>query len=159
MFQREFALRLVAKPGDELYCRLSVNAQLLSRIEHVVKVGRNNFIPPPKVESSVVRITPIPCSLDFDEWDGMMRILFVRKNKTVRSGFGNKILSMLEGNYKTMCSVRGEDVPMDFDIKQLVEGVLEKTQMGDKRPAKMAKDDFLALLMGFIEAGIRFSNK
>jgi 18S rRNA (adenine1779-N6/adenine1780-N6)-dimethyltransferase len=91
MFQREFAMRLVAKPGDELYCRLSVNAQLLSRIEHVIKVGRNNFIPPPKVESSVVRITPLQCSLDFEEWDGMMRILFVRKNKTIRSGFGSKI--------------------------------------------------------------------
>ena len=38
MFQREFALRLVAKPGQDHYCRLSVNAQLLSKIEHVMKV-------------------------------------------------------------------------------------------------------------------------
>ena len=29
MFQREFALRLVAKPGDELYCRLSANVQVI----------------------------------------------------------------------------------------------------------------------------------
>jgi 18S rRNA (adenine1779-N6/adenine1780-N6)-dimethyltransferase len=66
---------------------------------------------------------------------------------------------MLEQNYKTMCSVRGEDVPMDFDIKAVVGQVLDKTEMGDKRPAKLAKDDFLVLLMAFIEAGIRFSNK
>ena len=58
MFQREFALRLVAKPGDPLYCRLSVNVQLLAKVEHIMKVGRNNFRPPPKVESSVVRIEP-----------------------------------------------------------------------------------------------------
>ena len=58
MFQREFALRLVAKPGDELYCRLSVNVQLLAKVEHIMKVGKNNFRPPPKVESSVVRIEP-----------------------------------------------------------------------------------------------------
>ena len=38
MFQREFAMRLVAKPGEELYCRLSVNAQLYAKIEHVMKV-------------------------------------------------------------------------------------------------------------------------
>jgi hypothetical protein len=38
MFQREFALRLVARPGDALYCRLSVNTQLLSKVEHVLKV-------------------------------------------------------------------------------------------------------------------------
>lgn len=38
MVQREFAMRLVARPGDELYCRLSVNAQLLARCSHVMKV-------------------------------------------------------------------------------------------------------------------------
>lgn len=39
MFQREFAQRLVAKPGDKLYCRLSVNTQLLSRVDHLMKVS------------------------------------------------------------------------------------------------------------------------
>ncbi|XP_061224652.1 probable dimethyladenosine transferase isoform X2 [Neopsephotus bourkii] len=58
MFQREFALRLVAKPGTKLYCRLSINTQLLARVDHLMKVGKNNFRPPPKVESSVVRIEP-----------------------------------------------------------------------------------------------------
>jgi 18S rRNA (adenine1779-N6/adenine1780-N6)-dimethyltransferase len=58
MFQREFALRLTAKPGDKLYCRLSLNTQLLARVDHLMKVGKNNFRPPPKVESSVVRIEP-----------------------------------------------------------------------------------------------------
>jgi 18S rRNA (adenine1779-N6/adenine1780-N6)-dimethyltransferase len=33
MFQREFAQRLVAKPGDKLYCRLSINTQLLARVD------------------------------------------------------------------------------------------------------------------------------
>lgn len=39
MFQREFALRLVAKPGDKLYCRLSINTQLLARVDHLMKVS------------------------------------------------------------------------------------------------------------------------
>ena len=83
MFQREFALRLIARPGDELYCRLSVNVQLYAKVEHVMKVGKNNFRPPPQVESSVVRLEPRnpPPPVDFKEWDGLMRILFVRKNK------------------------------------------------------------------------------
>lgn len=58
MFQREFALRLFAKPGDKLYSRLSVNAQMWAKIDHVMKVGRANFKPPPQVESSVVRLVP-----------------------------------------------------------------------------------------------------
>lgn len=37
---REFAQRLVARPGDTLYCRLSVNAQFFARIAHVLKVGK-----------------------------------------------------------------------------------------------------------------------
>ena len=70
--QREFAQRLVAQPGDKLYCRLSINTQLLARVDHLMKVGKNNFRPPPKVESSVVRIEPRnpPPPINFREWDG-----------------------------------------------------------------------------------------
>lgn len=39
MFQKEFAQRLVAQPGDSLFCRLSVNTQLLARVFHLLKVG------------------------------------------------------------------------------------------------------------------------
>ena len=101
MFQKEFAQRLIAKPGSELYCRLSVNVQLLSRVDHLIKVGKNNFKPPPKVESSIVRIepkTPLP-SIDFLEWDGLLRICFIRKNKTLRATFKHKkIVQMLKSN-------------------------------------------------------------
>lgn len=104
MFQREFAMRLVAKPGDNLYCRLSVNTQLLARVSHLLKVGKNNFRPPPKVDSSVVRIeprNPLP-PISFKEWDGMVRLCFNRKNKTLGAIFKQKaILSLLEKNYKT----------------------------------------------------------
>ncbi|MQL78661.1 hypothetical protein Taro_011091 [Colocasia esculenta] len=105
MFQREFAMRLVANPGDTLYCRLSVNTQLLARVSHLLKVGRNNFRPPPKVDSSVVRIEPrkpLP-PVSFKEWDGLVRLCFNRKNKTLGSIFRQKtVLSLLEKNYKTL---------------------------------------------------------
>ena len=38
MFQHEFAMRLVAQPGSNLYCRLAVNTQLLARTSHLLKV-------------------------------------------------------------------------------------------------------------------------
>lgn len=50
--------RCVCRPGSDLYCRLSVNTQLLAKVDQLMKVGRNNFRPPPKVESRVVRIEP-----------------------------------------------------------------------------------------------------
>lgn len=38
LLQREFAMRLVAKPDESFYCRLAVNAQLLARVFHIMKV-------------------------------------------------------------------------------------------------------------------------
>lgn len=120
MFQREFALRLTAQPGDALYCRLSVNAQFWARITHIMKVGKNNFRPPPQVESSVVRIEPKLGAdrprVSWDEWDGMLRICFVRKNRTMRASWlGTKeVLAMLERNYRVWCAMN--NVPVDDTI-------------------------------------------
>jgi 18S rRNA (adenine1779-N6/adenine1780-N6)-dimethyltransferase len=134
MFQREFAHRLVAKPGDKLYCRLSVNTQLLARVDllmkvslfqligiiseemrsklrFVSKVGKNNFRPPPKVESNVVRIEPRnpPPAINYKEWDGLTRLAFLRKNKTLSSTFKQSaILTLLEKNYRTYCSLTNQ---------------------------------------------------
>ena len=108
MFQREFAMRLLARPGDPLYCRLSVNVQLYARVTHVLKVSKNNFRPPPQVESSVVRIEPIqpPPTVDWNEWDGLTRIVFGRKNRTLRKEFLTKsVLEVIEKNYKTFCAL------------------------------------------------------
>ncbi|KAJ3088952.1 dimethyladenosine transferase [Physocladia obscura] len=160
MFQREFALRLVAKPGEELYCRLSANVQLLAKVDHVMKVGKNNFRPPPQVESSVVRVEPRqpPPPIDFNEWDGMLRILFGRKNKTISATFKTQTtLEMLEHNYKTICAVNHIDVPMDFNVKEAVQAVLDSVGMSDSRAAKMDNDDFMKLLSAFIDAGFRFT--
>lgn len=110
MFQLEFAQRLTAKPGDELYCRLSVNTQLLAKVENVLKVGKNNFRPPPKVDSLVVKIelkNPPP-PVNFIEWDGLVRLLFNRKHKTVRAIMTAKpCLTVLEANRKMFLSLHG----------------------------------------------------
>ena len=107
MFQKEFAMRLIAQPGDKLYCRLTVNTQRLAQVSHLLKVGRNNFRPPPKVDSSVVRIEPRrQFEVNEKEWDGFLRICFNRKNKTLGSIFRQKkVLNVLEKNYKTLQSL------------------------------------------------------
>lgn len=159
MFQQEFAQRLVARPGDKLYCRLTVNTQLLAKVDHIMKVGKNNFRPPPKVESSVVRIepkNPVP-KINFSEWDGLLRIAFVRKNKTLASAFKQaSVIQTLEKNYKTWCSVHEKKIPDDFDIKAKVEDILEEGDFDKKRARQMDQDDFLALLHAFNKEGIHF---
>lgn len=58
MFQKEVAERLVAKPGDEAYGRLSVAAQWRAKPRIVMTLSRSAFVPPPKVSSAVVHIVP-----------------------------------------------------------------------------------------------------
>jgi 18S rRNA (adenine1779-N6/adenine1780-N6)-dimethyltransferase len=161
MFQEEFALRLTAKPGESLYCRLSVNAQLLAKVDQLMKVGRNNFRPPPKVESRVVRIelrNPPP-PVNFTEWDGMVRLLFNRKNKTLRSVLRVKTtIKMLEDNRRTHVSLSGGDVDMKQSVEEILDTVVGPGSAWDgKRAAKLNLDDFLTLLAEFNKRGIHFA--
>jgi 16S rRNA (adenine1518-N6/adenine1519-N6)-dimethyltransferase len=60
MFQKEVALRLAAAPGGGDYGRLSVMVQSSCRVERLFDLPPAAFTPPPKVSSSVVRLTPLP---------------------------------------------------------------------------------------------------
>ena len=79
-----------------------------------MKIGKNNFKPPPAVESSVVRLVPKRPrpQISWEEWDGMLRIAFVRKNRTLRASFlgTSTVLELLEGNWRTWCAVNGVEV-------------------------------------------------
>jgi 16S rRNA (adenine1518-N6/adenine1519-N6)-dimethyltransferase len=59
LVQREVAQRLVAKPGSKEYGALTVNVAAVARAELLFGVPAGAFTPPPKVESAVVRITPL----------------------------------------------------------------------------------------------------
>jgi len=160
MFQREFAQRLVAKPGDKLYCRLSVNTQLLAKVDHVLKVGKNNFRPPPKVESSVVRIEPKnpPPPINFREWDGLVRIGFLRKNQTLSAAFKHTaVYTALEKNFQTHASLHNIIVPDNFSVKEKIQEILVDSGFDQKRARTMDMDDFIALLHAFNKEGIHFS--
>jgi 16S rRNA (adenine1518-N6/adenine1519-N6)-dimethyltransferase len=67
MFQREVAERIVATPGAKQYGRLAVLAGWRTEAKIMFDVAPSAFVPPPKVTSSVVRLTPragpLPCDL------------------------------------------------------------------------------------------------
>lgn len=111
-----------------MYCRLSVNVQLLARVDHLIKVSRNSFKPPPKVESSVIRLEPKypPPPINFTERDGLVRLCFLRKNKTLSAIFRIKnVLRMLHENFKSYnqfkkAAVKEKDDDMDLDLAELM---------------------------------------
>ncbi|OVA07205.1 Ribosomal RNA adenine methylase transferase [Macleaya cordata] len=171
IFQTEFAMRLVAQPGDNLYFRLSVNTQLLSRVSHLLKVGKNNFRPPPKVDSSVVRIEPrkpLP-PVNFKEWDGLIRLCFNQKNKTLGLVFRQKsVLTLLEKNYKTLQALHhqqgsSEDTDGAIDVSTLGDSCEDLSmEIEDGRDDEMEveddeaggdESDFKAKVLGVLKQG------
>jgi 16S rRNA (adenine1518-N6/adenine1519-N6)-dimethyltransferase len=60
MLQKEVADRIVAGPGTSNYGRLSVMLQFYCDVERLLRVGAGAFRPPPKVESAVLRLRPLP---------------------------------------------------------------------------------------------------
>ena len=79
--QREVARRIVAQPGD--MSLLAVSVQFYGRPRIVAKIPAGAFVPPPKVDSAVVRIDT--CSqpqVDVPDVEAFFRV--------VRAGFGQK---------------------------------------------------------------------
>jgi 18S rRNA (adenine1779-N6/adenine1780-N6)-dimethyltransferase len=97
--------------------------------------------------------------VNFVEWDGLVRMLFNRKNKTLHAIMTVKsVLGVLEQNFKTHMSLQNIPLPEPFpEMKPLVEEVLNSTGYSDQRAAKMDLNDFLCLLAAFNAKGIHFT--
>jgi len=82
--QKEFAEKMVAKPNDSNYGRLSVTSQLAFDVKLVLKVPRHLFYPAPKVDSAMILLKPTATRLTKKQED-VIRALFQHKNQTVRN--------------------------------------------------------------------------
>src|SRR5215470_4600843 len=58
MFQKEVVDRLIARPRSKDYGRLSVLAQHVCEVNRLFDVAPSAFVPPPRVTSTVARLTP-----------------------------------------------------------------------------------------------------
>ncbi|KAL9125763.1 MAG: hypothetical protein Q9217_005082 [Psora testacea] len=141
-YQLEFAQRLLATPSSALYSRLSLNTQMFAHVSHIMKIGRNNFRPPPAVESSVVRLVPKRPrpEISWDEWDGLLRIAFVRKNRTLRAGFlgTQTVLELLESNYRTWCAQN--DIPVEDGPSQTDGDVFIESEVAQNSAARNGEE-------------------
>lgn len=99
MFQKEVGARLCAHPGNRDYGALSIFCQLWFDVLPLVKVPPQAFTPPPKVESLVLGLTPLPDSrvpiADERHFQRVVKCAFAQRRKTLRNtlktgGFGDK---------------------------------------------------------------------
>lgn len=175
LVQKEFARRLQAKPGDSEYNRLAVNMNLMAEVEFIMDVSKRDFVPPPKVDSSVVKIYPkaeIP-DVNLEEWWAFTRICFNKKNKTLGATFKQKrrlaelikfreVGDDLDGDGDDECDSDEGSSKMGGGMscfKGKIGSILESSGYMDKRPSKLSQDDLLHLLSLFNEGGIRFRDQ
>ena len=87
MFQKEVADRIVARPGTDAYGRLSILAQWRSDARIAMQLSRSAFVPPPKVASAVVHITPrdTPGGVDPKRIEQLTEAAFGQRRKMLRS--------------------------------------------------------------------------
>ena len=87
MVQQEVADRIAAEPGGRDYGMLSATTQLYARVEKLFTVPPATFTPPPKVQSTVLRLTIEPrqekLGVAGDGFIDFLRLSFAQKRKTL----------------------------------------------------------------------------
>ncbi len=111
MLQKEVVDRMAASPGGKDYGRLSVMLQWRYRIEAVLDVPPEAFDPPPRVDSAVVRMEPLPpdASVDAARLGELVQVAFSQRRKILRHTLGRWL------------EQQGVDTP--FDLQRRAEEV------------------------------------
>ncbi len=99
MVQAEVADRICAKPGGRTYGAYTAKLALLARVTGRFEVGPGNFMPPPHVDSAVVRLerAPLEGAGDVARVSAVIDAAFAQRRKTIRnsmsaSGFAREAL-------------------------------------------------------------------
>lgn len=157
LLQKEFSRRLMAEPGDSEFNRLAVNVKLVAEVELVMDVSKREFVPPPKVDSSIVIIRPKPKipNLDLDEWLAFTRTCFGKKNKSLGAILKQKkkVTELMRLSKRIVNEGSESDEKL---FKERIVEVLKTSGYEDKRSSKMCHEEFLHLLSLFNQAGIYF---
>jgi 16S rRNA (adenine1518-N6/adenine1519-N6)-dimethyltransferase len=91
MIQKEMADRLVAAPGTKAYGALGVMIRTYVDVSVVARVGAGSFAPPPRVDSAVVRLVPLPGAAprvpiaDEAHYSAVVHAAFGQRRKTLRN--------------------------------------------------------------------------
>lgn len=121
MVQREVADRIAAKPGTSEYGLLSATAQLYTKVEKLFTLAPGAFNPPPKVHSTVLRLTMAPkleqLRVSEDRFIDFLKLSFGQKRKTL---WNNLKLEYEPATLKTALeqagvkpNVRAEALPLE----------------------------------------------
>jgi 16S rRNA (adenine1518-N6/adenine1519-N6)-dimethyltransferase len=113
MLQKEVVERMASGPGSKEYGRLSVMLQWRYDIEQVLDVPPEAFEPPPRVDSAVVRMTPLPAPAAIDAvlLGELVAVAFSQRRKLLRHSLGRWMEAQSFGGEFDL-QRRAEEVPV-----------------------------------------------
>lgn len=88
MYQKEFADRMNGEVGSKNYSRLSAMLYFKCNVETLTNVSAESFIPKPKIDSTVVKLTPKENRIsdaDFKIYSNFTKALFQHRNKKIKN--------------------------------------------------------------------------
>jgi 16S rRNA (adenine1518-N6/adenine1519-N6)-dimethyltransferase len=126
MLQKEVVERMAAGPGSKTYGRLSVMLQAYCEVHHLFDIGPGAFHPPPKVDSSIVRLLPksddevaIANAVPFSK---IVAASFAQRRKTLRNNLKGLLDEATIVATGIDPSVRAETLEVD-DFRRLAEAL------------------------------------
>jgi 16S rRNA (adenine1518-N6/adenine1519-N6)-dimethyltransferase len=100
LVQHEVAERIASPPGGKTYGALSIGVQAVCRVEKLFTVAPGAFRPPPKVRSSVVRLTPLPQPLimprEITPFRAFVTACFSKRRKQLKNAVPGRTAAELE---------------------------------------------------------------
>ena len=120
MLQKEVAQRLSAVPGSKAYGRLSVMASLELQCQCLFDVSPQAFKPPPKVESTVLRLIPATVSQqihDRNRFNEIVKLAFSQRRKTLRNSLQKQVSKVQFETAQVDSSRRAENLTTDQFIR------------------------------------------
>ena len=121
MFQKEVADRLLAKPSTKEYGKLSVLTQWKTNVERIFDLSPGCFFPPPKVKSSVVKLTPKnQAAGDFKLFSSLLNDAFLHRRKLVIKSLAkySKDMEQILSNMGYHKQTRAEEISVE-DFQKL----------------------------------------
>ena len=120
MLQKEVVDRLAAVPGGPDWGRLAVMAQYRCRVEALFTVPPEAFVPRPKVDSAIVRLTPY-AELPWPAVDEallfkVVRQAFAQRRKTLR----NNLKGLMESEQLSALGIDPGRRPQTLEIAEFV---------------------------------------
>ena len=127
MYQKEFADRMNGKVGTKEYSRLSAMLYFKAEVDFLTNVSRESFIPSPKVDSAVVRLTPKKNETseeDFKIYSKVVKALFQHRNKKARNAL---IDSRNQIGFKDKKELKSLLIDLEDNNEELKELLLKRT--------------------------------